>query len=285
MPKPQSISEQLMYSTFRLVDQKNESTATGFAFRFSVNGNNFPVLITNRHFAERVGDISLLDFSKKQIKQEISMEVHLADDSVFKVNLNVLWYLHSRSDLAFFPLPELENYVLQVTHKNMFSVCLSEEFIPSQQQLNDLSAVEEVLMVGYPNGLYDSKHNLPIFRSGITSTHPAIDYDGMKLALVDMACLPGSSGSPIFVYNEGMYHNKKGSVVIGSRVIFLGVENAMPVRTTLAVFKKAIKSNGEIEYSPTDEYAVQDDLNLGYYIKSSELLEFKTLIQNANAKQ
>jgi hypothetical protein len=41
---------------------------------------------------------------------------------------------------------------------------------------------------------------MPILRRGVTATHPKINYLGRSEFLVDVAVYPGSSGSPIFLY-------------------------------------------------------------------------------------
>ena len=43
--------------------------------------------------------------------------------------------------------------------------------------LEELSALEELVMVGYPIGLWDKNNNFPIFRKGYTASHPAIDFN------------------------------------------------------------------------------------------------------------
>lgn len=58
-------------------------------------------------------------------------------------------------------------------------------------------------MLGYPIGLADARNNYPIFRKGYTAAHPAVDFNEDGIGLVDMACFPGSSGSPIYILNEG----------------------------------------------------------------------------------
>lgn len=152
--------------------------------------------------------------------------------------------------------------------------------VPTQTQLNDLTVLENVVMVGYPNGLYDAANNYPLFRTGKTATHPAIDYNGKRQALLDMACLPGSSGSPVFILDEGLIYHKSGEISAGSRIFFLGVENRMPTRYSKSVYKKEVLLDGKISYNQTDEYIVENDMKLGYYIKSSEILGFNTQIQN-----
>lgn len=89
--------------------------------------------------------------------------------------------------------------------------------------MEELSAVEEILMVGYPNGLWDSVNNYPLIRRGITASHPAVDFevDGVPTTVVDAACFPGSSGSPVILHNVGTYTDKKGTTHIGTRTMFL----------------------------------------------------------------
>ena len=70
--------------------------------------------------------------------------------------------------------------------------------------LAKLSAIEDVLMIGYPNGLWDSESNLPIVRRGITASPPYRHFKGRREFVIDCACYPGSSGSPIFLYRPGL---------------------------------------------------------------------------------
>src|ERR1700736_1715142 len=80
-------------------------------------------------------------------------------------------------------------------------------------------------MVGYPNGLWDEANNYPLIRRGITASHPAVDFQikGVATTVIDAACFPGSSGSPVILHNTGTYSDKKGNTVIGSRTMLLGV--------------------------------------------------------------
>jgi hypothetical protein len=71
-----------------------------------------------------------------------------------------------------------------------FVISFSKKMIPTEEDLADLTAVEDVLMVGYPLGLWDQRNNLPIFRRGITATHSAVDYEGepvFTISLMDNA--------------------------------------------------------------------------------------------------
>ncbi len=120
------------------------------------------------------------------------------------------------------------------------------------------STVEEVLMVGYPNGLVDEINNLPIFRRGITATHPAIDFNGKPLAAVDIACFPGSSGSPIVILSDGVRIRR--SILLG--VLTDGV--TMDPSGTLEIHRLPALSQVQ---SPRPLVV----LNLGYYTKASQI--------------
>ena len=65
---------------------------------------------------------------------------------------------------------------------------------PDEESVLDIGLVEEILFVGYPSGISDQVHNLPVARRGITATPAAIDYEGRPVFLVDASVYPGSSG-------------------------------------------------------------------------------------------
>src|SRR5439155_8993915 len=74
---------------------------------------------------------------------------------------------------------------------------LGPRFIPDD--LTAFDAVEDIVMVGYPSGLWDSTNNYPLVRRGITASHPGIDFEGKPQIAIDMACFEGSSGSPVLL--------------------------------------------------------------------------------------
>ncbi|MFC6663783.1 hypothetical protein [Deinococcus multiflagellatus] len=148
--------------------------------------------------------------------------------------------------------------------------------LPSAADIADLTAVESVTMVGYPIGLADNVNNFPIVRRGITANHPAVDFNGTPEGVVDMACFPGSSGSPIFVLNDGVYQNKNGGTVVGNRFFLLGVLYGGPV----------MKADGQIEVRtiPTAQVPVavtQMMIHLGYYVKAREVLALVEHVRNS----
>lgn len=130
-------------------------------------------------------------------------------------------------------------------------------------------------MVGYPLGLSDEVHSLPIFRKGYTASHPAFDFNSKKRGLMDIAGLPGSSGSPVFIFNDHSYTDRHGNTFVGKgRLLFLGVQVAISI----------MNGTGEIRVvdTPTQQKVItqtQIPTNLAYYIKAEELLWFKDKIR------
>ncbi len=157
--------------------------------------------------------------------------------------------------------------------KDLFYLPLDMTLIPTEERLAELSALEDVVMIGYPNGIWDSVNNKPIFRKGITATHPIFDYNGKKEIMIDMACFPGSSGSPVFILNEGGYRDRNGNTYVGkSRLLILGTLYAGPQHT----------ATGEIRIInvPTTQRPIALSgipNNLGVIIKASRIVELEDL--------
>lgn len=209
--KPISIAEKLLFCTIRIEASKTgggTSTGTGFFYNHKVDDrHNLPLIITNKHV---VSDASSGSF-----------HVHLAENSDAKTpsgrfrefrlnNFHNLWIGHSdpATDLCAMPIQPLLNQVEQAGEK-IFSTPLSTKELPSDALLDELSALDEIVMPGYPIGIWDNKNNMPIIRRGVIASHPNLDFCGKSEFLVDIACFPGSSGSPVLLYNAGM-HLKKG---------------------------------------------------------------------------
>jgi len=265
MIKPETISEKLLFSTIMI--QTSQGIGTGFYFLFEIDDAKVPVFITNKHVIYDANEVTFsLHFAEKE---QPSREVII-------VTYESNWISHDKYDLAFTFANPLFEQIKRKYGKDIFLIPLTENLIWNSEKLENLSAVENVLMYGYPIGLYDEKNVLPLIRSGVTASHPATDFNGEKIGVVDMACFPGSSGSPILIVNEGSYIDKKsGSVNIGaSRIIFLGILFGGPVYNSEGkiVIKKIPTIQEVISLTP-------QMINLGYYIKSEVILDFKEIIR------
>ena len=264
-----SLSEQIYYSTIRIETQTNRgcSTGTGFFFNFLENPNNkthIPCIVTNKHVVEE-GINGILVITCKLPDGTEFME------RVIIPNFQQAWIYHPQPDvdlciMPFQPIVEL----LKNQNKHPFYIPLTKSLIPVQSQLNDLSAMEEIVMVGYPDGIWDSVNNKPILRRGITATHPKFNFEGKKKFLIDAACFPGSSGSPVLIVNQGGYVDKHGNLNWGhNRVFLLGILHAGPQHT----------AQGTIKFANIPTTITSIPNNLGLVIKSEELMAFDAELQ------
>ena len=272
-----SHSEQLSYSTIRIeciYSNGTSGTGTGYIFNLKENESEktyVPVLITNKHVVNDSVQIKLLFTKATSSGEPLDTEhfdIHV-NSSIFPI------FMHPEKevDLCAIPIqPFLEE--AKKRGEKLFYVPLSKQILPTQEQIENFSAMEDIIMIGYPNGIWDSTNNKPIFRKGVTATHPNFDYNGKKEFMIDAACFPGSSGSPVFIFNEGGYMDKKGNIVMGqSRIILLGTLYAGPQQTT----------TGEIKVIdvPTSQKAISVSnipINLGLIIKAERILELESQI-------
>ena len=255
-----SLSEQICYSTLRIeasIPPNSTSTGTGFLFTFNINNQLFiPCLVTNKHVVNGSTKTSLV-LSYQQTDGALSHDtVEVASN---------LWINHSEVDLCVLPMQPIYNELIAQGRQPLV-IPFDERLIPTQSQLQELSAIEEIIMVGYPDGIWDSYNNQPIIRRGITATHPHNDFNGKQEFLIDAACFPGSSGSPVMILNQGGYVDKRGNLNWGSsRIMLLGVLYAGPQHY----------AEGRIQFSALPKAFTNIPNNLGQVIKSSKLLDFK----------
>jgi len=268
-----SISCQLLFSTVRIVGTKRggvTSTGTAFFFDFThpEEGKVMPVLVANRHVIKdcESGSFSLHEATPDGKYSAGPFEITLD-------NFEKRWIEHPNGiDLCVMPIAPLLHAAIQ-QKKPIFRRSLGEDFIPTQESLSALNALEDVIMTGSPIGLWDKANNLPLFRKGITATHPAVDFNDQPEGLVDIAAFPGSSGSPVAILNEAFYKSSDGSITMGPRVIFLGILCKRP----------RLKADGHLEIVqiPTTQTPFNHaviPVHVGIYIKSRELLHFKEML-------
>jgi len=271
-----SLSEQLTYSTVRIeceLKTGGTSTGTGFFFNFledKTNNTHVPVVVTNKHVIKDASKGKLI-ITKANEKGEPIDTQHFT--LVFD-NFESFWKLHPETeiDLCAMPIAPFLNEAAKRGEK-LFYIPFTKNLLLTEKHKEELCAIEDVLMIGYPNGIWDSVNNMPIFRKGTTATNPLIDYNGKKEIMIDIAAFPGSSGSPVLIFNEGGYRDKKGNMYWGnSRVILLGVLYAGPQAT----------ATGEIIMTPNIQRPIAVSRipnNLGLVIKSEKILDLEKLFK------
>ncbi|MEZ5558644.1 MAG: serine protease [Pseudomonadales bacterium] len=272
-----TVPEQLMHATVRIecsLDAGGTSTGTGFFFRFLDDGvNHVPVIVTNKHVIAGATRGAFHLTRKGPNGDPLLGDHHRVEFD----NFQNLWIPHPSEhvDLTVFPVASVINQASKAD-LNYFYITLAPNLIPDETATEDLSGLDDIVMVGYPNGLWDSKNNLPIFRAGCTATHPKYDYEGMPYFLIDCACFPGSSGSPVFVYNPSGYKTRSGSIKMGAeRLIFLGALFAGPQH--VAEGSISVVEVPELAHVPRAISRIPN--NLGFVVKSQTLLDFEPILE------
>ena len=263
MKAPIGPTEQLMFATVRI--ETESGVGTGFMFRFKVDDEkSIPVVVTCRHVVEGATRVRF----KVHLARPTDPKTPSGESQYVELdNFAQRWVPHPdpKIDLCAVPLAPLLATAEQRGLRPYF-IQLDETLLPSADELDQLQAVENVLMVGYPTGLWDEVNNFPLFRRGITASHPAFDYQGESITVVDMACFPGSSGSPVMLFDQGAYASK-GGLAIGSRAKLLGILFKGP---TFSAEGKIV-----VEDVPTSMRATALTslmVHLGFIVKSRELV-------------
>jgi hypothetical protein len=220
-------SEQLINTSVKIVGLKEsivggkkykfQSIGTGFFFKFSVGKDSILSIVTTLHLIKDCKE-GILKFNSGQngkTKYGDIISVHIK-------NFAKLWITHPTEDVAILPLlPILENTFLE-TKKMIGFKYFDNALVPTSLQLDSLSAIQQVIMIGYPKGFSDTVNNIPIVRTGLTATPIFLDYNKKRRFLVDIQTYSGSSGSPIILFDQGII-TKGGSITLGSEVLLLGI--------------------------------------------------------------
>jgi hypothetical protein len=274
MAPPYSLSDELGFSTVRIESTSPDgrlSIGTAFFFRFPIDTNNhLPILVTNKHVIE--GALTGRFLLRLQDPNDPVRPKGVLDLTVN--GFGSLWTLHPDSsvDLCALPVATLHRQAEERGHA-LFYKAFDPDRIVDRQSEPELQAVEDVLMIGYPIGIWDSVNNWPVYRRGITASHPALEYEGHPRFLIDAACFPGSSGSPIIHYSSGVRSDRAGNISIGSPTArLLGVLYAGPQYT----------AEGKVVNIPVATNALaRTDIpsNLGLAIKARRILDLLPLLK------
>ncbi len=273
-----SIYEQLSFCTARIETEDssgNTYSGTGFFFSLKVKDKEVPLLVTNKHVVRGMKKGRFL-FTIADADGNPDYVNHFAFD--VDGTFETMWKFHPHDDvdLCVLPIVPLLNAAI-AKGKHLFYRTLGEELIPNDTDKSNLDAIEDIIMIGYPNGLWDQVNNMPIIRKGITATNVTLDYNGKKEFLIDAACFPGSSGSPVLICNVGGYKDKRGNLNWGkSRVFLLGILYAGPQMQVTGDFQVVTVPDSQQKAVSVSRIPN----NLGFIIKSERLLDFKPMFES-----
>lgn len=278
MAKELSLAEQLCYNTTR-IETLNEAgekhIATGFFMAFMIEDGSLPLLVTNRHVANNANSMDIYLTEKDANGDPV-------DKTIVQIHIdnakdNFLFHPDDNVDLAITPIIPYIKAAEKQCNKKLYYRTFTSDMLINDEKAAALDAIEEVIMIGYPNALWDGTNNRPIFRYGITATDPKVDYENRREFMIDCACIQGSSGSPVIQFYKGVYCNKFGKETCYDNVKFvlLGIQHAIPLQTAEGKMVKI-----ETPTAVTQEIPVVGlPINLGYIVKGQCLYDFIPLLE------
>lgn len=258
-----TLAEQIFFVTAHISGTDGANTWTGTGFVYAVEAQSAAgqrgsahFLVTNKHVLANANEVLVQMVRAANDNRPLpgATSCRITDFSADA------WAGHPdpEVDVAVMPLSALFNDMDRRGAPPFFRA-LTPEIALKRAQEKELDALEEVVFIGYPNGLYDTANFTPVARRGTTATPVGLDYRGSPAFLVDASVFPGSSGSPVLILNTGGYAPKTGGLAVGSRAILLGVLAAVHVRQV----------EGEVKTLPTRLIVQLDDpLNLGIVYKA-----------------
>jgi len=258
-----SIADQLYFVTVYINaadDNGNTWTGTGFIITVDTRQGVANAVITNKHVVDGATSINFRMHKKdNEGKPILTQTVNIAP-----AVSDVIGHSDKDVDIALLPLGPILNDLHDKGEKVFFKSIDASVFIDHLYE-GTLDSIEEIIFVGYPGGVYDSVHNLPIIRSGHTATPIMIDHNGTPRFIIDASVFPGSSGSPVFILNQGNHSTKNGDFVQGDRFKFIGVLAAVHLH----------ESTGRIEVLPSSNIVstFNQVMDLGIVFKAKLVLE------------
>ena len=276
------IADQLVYSTVRIVcrDKTTLSRGTGFFMRrYFPDKTNINAIVTNNHVVDGYdyAEITLAGIDENGMpddKNHVTITINdLQKRRISHPDKNIDVCLLFVND-------KVEEY--EKAGKPVYYKALGTEMTLLPTDYDSLTSIEDVIMIGYPNGIMDTYNNKPVVRKGITATSLKLDYNGTPDFMVDIACFYGSSGSPVFLRKEGLAKettDKGLTIGLSPSYSLLGIIHSMSIA----------KASGEIVVKeiPTSMKPIVETtipLNLGQVTKAKKILEIFDLVKARHIK-
>lgn len=270
------VAELLLLTTIRIETTIPGGISTGTGFFFSLKndvstGTHVPVIVTNKHVIKD----ALTGKLRFSLKDENGSPLWGQYYDLSLSDFEARWIKHpdTNVDLCVLPIANIHREI-QRSNKDLYYALLTPSDIPSKDELSkDFSRIEDITVVGYPDGIWDPFNNIPITRKGITATPLQVDFENTPRFLIDAAIYGGSSGSPVYVFNQGSFAIPGRGLFAGNRIKLVGI--------VYAVAQHAITGQLEIVDVPAAKTPVAKSLipnNLGVAIHARKILDFEALV-------
>lgn len=259
------------------------SVGTGFFYvaEFDIPEGKAQIILifTNKHVVAGCDEIKVT-LTVRQPGEDVSEMVVAPGDlhrpfHIPKCQQRLLLHPDPGVDLCAFFIGDVMDYISAAGHQLRNTFLSASFLVPDDERLN-VRPIEPVIMIGYPSGLWDEQNNRPLARRGSTASHPFLKWNGKHEFVIDAACFPGSSGSPVFLFEDLMFRTKENAYTPGTKAQLLGVLASGPLYTNEG---KLIQK--DIPTATNIVPVVQTMMNLGNVVHASAISEIVTMARQA----
>lgn len=271
------IADQLVYSTVKIICHNItvESTGTGFFMLIDYpDGSNIQAIVTNKHVVKDYdyAEITLAGMNNRGEPDDRNF-VTIA---IKNLQTKIISHPDENIDICLLFVNDEINES-RLAGKPVYYRAIGREMLLRAIDHDSLTSIEDVIMIGYPNGIIDVYNNKPVVRKGITATNLKLDYNGKPDFMIDISCFYGSSGSPVFLRKEGLAketHENSVTIGLSPSYALLGIIHSMSIATA-----KGEIIEKEIPTSNATFVETKLPLNLGFVTKASKILEIFDMIK------
>lgn len=171
-----------------------------------------------------------------------------------------LWTKHPSQDIAVISLKGIAQTSLD-TAISIDLIATEETFSTNKIKIGD-----EMQTLGYPHGLSANVQGFPILRSGKVASYPVGPSSQYPTFLLDITAVPGNSGGPVFINQQGPKGQRLVTGVLIKQVedarerLELGVvSDATYIRQTIAMHRKTQMQNPTTLKSSQPQTPAQKD--------------------------
>lgn len=205
-----SAANRLLYSVVRMEKLPPSAPGVGTAFIFTarLEDREAPFLVTSRRAVAGANQARLLftlaGADGPALGQHVALT--LPDFSEF-------WLGHPDPsvDLAVAPLAPLLQHANEIGQP-LATAALDQSLIPSGDAIDQVEAIEDVIVLAYSSPFGDPDHLVPLTFKGSTASPFGIDYGNAPRFLVQIPFYPGMEGSPVLLRRRGLAPGPEGPV-------------------------------------------------------------------------
>jgi len=214
-----------IFAVVALVTQVSNGVAVGTASGFFYARNDRLFLVTNRHVVTGGNGIAPPDILRLRLHKSMTdLTTNVDFDVPLTHDGKRTWHDHPRyqlnqSDVA---VIELDRGVLKGGY--YIKALSAQNFLPANFVMQP---GEDVMVIGFPRGLSDTKHNLALIRSALVSSAYGVPFNGQPYFIIDANLHPGTSGSPVLTRPKNAWNDQAGNTnfLTGAPIYFLGIHS------------------------------------------------------------